>query len=90
MVPWDSSPLLSIIQVMRPATVDGRNTANQLIWEISHYLQGLYTIPGGWEWDFFHQQYQIHLSTPGRFPYILAPSHDVTLEIPIQPPENQE
>ena len=22
---------------------------------LCHYLQGLY-IPGGWEWDFFHQQ----------------------------------
>ena len=28
-------------------TVDGRNPANQLIWEISHYLQGFSTIPGG-------------------------------------------
>ena len=41
------------IQVMRPATVDGRNPANQLISSLSHYLQGFcksQTVQ-----DFFHQ-----------------------------------
>ena len=26
---------------------------------LSHYLQGFSTIPGGWEWDFSHQQYDM-------------------------------
>ena len=27
---------------------------HQLIGSLSHYLQGLKNIPGGWEWDSFH------------------------------------
>ena len=30
-----------------------RNPANQLIWWISHYLQGFINIPSGWPWDFW-------------------------------------
>ena len=41
---------------------------------MSHYLQGFSTIPGGWPWDFFHQQqclnhlYKlvIYFSLPGQ------------------------
>ncbi len=29
---------------------------HQLIGRLPHYLQGFSTIPGGWEWDFSHQQ----------------------------------
>ena len=30
---------------------------HHLIGSLSHYLQGFSTIPGGWDWDFSHQQY---------------------------------
>ncbi len=30
---------------------------HQFIGSLSHYLEGFSTIPGGWEWDFSHQQY---------------------------------
>ena len=43
-------------------SVDGGNPAIQLrLGSLSHYLQGFSTIPGGWPWDFFHQQ----LGVPG-------------------------
>ena len=48
-------------------TVDGRNPANQLICGLSHYLQGFSTIPGGWEWDFFHQHYHCITRKPWAF-----------------------
>ena len=34
---------------------------HQLIRSLYHYLQGFSTIPGGWPWDFFHQQYEVTL-----------------------------
>ena len=49
------------------ATVDGWNPAHQLIWRISHYLQGFRYIPGGCAGFLNHQQYDsndIHESLP--------------------------
>ena len=41
-------------------TVDGRNPANQLRLVVYPIVYKALYIPGGWEWDFFHQQYVCH------------------------------
>ena len=47
----------------RYSTLDGSNPVNSPVevGSLSHYLQGSSTIPGGWEWDFSHQQYDTHM-----------------------------
>ena len=47
----------------RYSTLDGSNPVNSPVevGSLSHYLQGSSTIPGGWEWDFSHQQYHTHM-----------------------------
>ena len=44
------------IQVANHTTVDGRNPAPVDMVNLLLFTRVLY-IPGGWEWDFFHQQY---------------------------------
>ena len=43
---------------MNANTVDGSEIRRSPVevGSLSHYLQGFSTIPGGWEWDSFHQQ----------------------------------
>ena len=36
-----------------------------LIRSLSHCLQGFKNIPCGWEWDFFHQQYESSMGHGG-------------------------
>ena len=41
-------------------TVDASEICKLTSWgkgSLSHWLQGFSTIPGGWPWDFFHQEY---------------------------------
>ena len=49
-------PRWDMLVSWRVHTVDGRNPAPVEVGSLSHYLQGFNNIPGGWEWDFFHQQ----------------------------------